>query len=102
MRPKKPSKRTASINVRYFPIERRLVELYAKRSGLSMSSFVRLSSLRKEIKYRFTKEEVELYRMLVEYRNNFRRISSLIKLKESFLEELESVIKEIDRHLKKF
>lgn len=102
MRPKSSSHRNSRLVFRVYALEKKAIELAADKSGLSVSDYVRRCCLGKTIQSRLGKEEIELYRLLVEYRNNFSRISNLIKEREDFTGDLKHVISSIDQHLKKF
>jgi hypothetical protein len=102
MRPKSPSHRNARLVFRLYSLEKKAIELAAEKTGLSLSDYIRRCCLEKTIHPRLSKEELDLYRLLVEYRNNFSRISNLIKEREDFTAALREVISSIDEHLKKF
>jgi uncharacterized protein (DUF1778 family) len=102
MRPKSSSHRNSRLVFRVYALEKRAIEVAAKKSGLSVSDYARRCCLEKSIQARLSQEEIELYRLLVEYRNNFSRISNLLKERGDFTAELKQVISNIDLHLKKF
>jgi hypothetical protein len=102
MRPKSSSHRNSRLVFRVYAIEKKVIELAASKSGLSLSDYLRRCSLGKTIHSSMEKEELDLYRLLIEYRNNFSRISNLIKEREDFTGDLKHVISSIDLHLKKF
>jgi hypothetical protein len=102
MRPKSISSRSARLVFRVYALEKKAIELSAAKSGLPVSDYIRRSCLGKTIHARFSKEELDLYHILVEYRNNFSRISNLVKEREDFSLSLKEVISSIDQHLKKF
>jgi hypothetical protein len=102
MRPKSSSHRNARLVFRVYSLEKKAIELAAAKSGLSVSDYVRRCCLGKTLHSRLDKEELDLYRLLIEYRNNFSRISNLIKERQDFSSTLKEVISSIDQHLKKF
>jgi hypothetical protein len=102
MRPKSSSHRNSRLVFRVYALEKKAIELTAKKSGLTVSDYARRCCLEKSIQARLSQEEIELYRLLVEYRNNFSRIGNLVKERQDFTNELKHVINSIDLHLKKF
>ena len=102
MRPKSSSHRNARLVFRLYALEKKAIELAADKSGLSLSDYIRQCCLNKTIHTRLSQEEIDLYRLLVEYRNNFSRISNLFKERKDFSSDLKQVISSIDQHLKKF
>ena len=102
MRPRSSCHRKVRLSVRVYSLEKSAIELAASHSGLVLSDYVRQCCLGKEIKERFSEEELGLYHLLVEYRNNFSRISNLIKEKQDFSSPLKELIDQLDKQLKKF
>ena len=68
------------IKFRVSKIEQRIIQKKSEKAGLSISEFLRRLALEKEIKSRLTSEEIECYKTLSKYADNFRRISNLFKL----------------------
>ena len=55
------------------------------------------------ISERFSDEEIEVYKMLVKYHNNFKSIGNMFKGKnEGLTKMVYAVAKDIKEHLKKF
>ena len=102
MRPKSAALRNSRLVFRVYSLEKKAIELAADKSGLTISDYVRQCCLGQTIHARSSQEELDLYRLLVEYRNNFSRISNLMKGREDITIELKQVINSIDNHLKKF
>lgn len=102
MRPKSSSHRNSRLVFRVYSLEKKAIELAADKSGLSVSDYARRCCLEKTIQARLSQQEIQLYTLLVEYRNNFSRISNLIKERADFTDELKQVISNIDLHLKNF
>jgi hypothetical protein len=102
MRPKSPALRNARLVFRVYSLEKKAIELAAEKSGLGVSDYIRRSSLGQTIHARLSPEELTLYRLLIEYRNNFARIGNLVKEQKDVTSELKQVIVSIDKHLKKF
>ena len=94
--------RNQRIVFRVYSLEKKAIELAAQKSGLSVSDYARRACLDKELKTRLTDEEISIYKLLIEYRNNFARIGNLIKHHQDFTQELKSIIGRIDQHLQRF
>lgn len=105
-RPEKLVKRITEIKFRATPIEKKVIQLIAEKTGLSVSDFIRKSAMNKTIHRKFTDEELNAYEDLHTFYHNFRRISNLIKASKEVRPELLCEIKEtqslIYNHLKKF
>lgn len=83
--------------------EKKLLKVKAKRSGLTLSEYIRRSLFEKEITERFTDEHIELYKMLIKYHNNFKSIGNMYKKRNPKLtQEVYDLANEIKAHLKKF
>lgn len=102
MRPPSSCHRNEFIGMKVYSIEKEAIKLAASQAGLPLSDYTRQCCLGKNISERFSEEEIKLYELLVEYRNNFSRISNLIKERKDFSVELKEVINKIDKQLKKF
>lgn len=68
------------IKFRVSKIEKKIIERKARLAGLSVSEFLRRIALDKKIKSRLTDEEIDCYKTLTKYANNFRSISNFFKL----------------------
>jgi len=83
--------------------EKKLLNIKAKRSGLSLSEYIRRSIFETEITERFTDEHIQLYKMLIKYHNNFKWIGNMYKKRNPKLKEMVyELANEIKTHLKKF
>lgn len=83
--------------------EKKLLKVKAKRSGLTLSEYIRRSLFEKEITERFTDEHIELYKMLIKYHNNFKSIGNMYKKRNPKLtQEVYDLANEIKAHLKRF
>lgn len=102
MRRKSLIHRQFHLAFRVYALEKQAILLAAEKSGLSVSDYMRRSCLGSVLTSRLSQEEIALYRMLITYRNNFARISNLVRDRKEFTEELKNVIQRIDHHLKKF
>jgi len=67
--------------------EKKMLKIKAKKSGLTLSEFCRKSINDQIIVERLTDEQIELYKMMITYHNNFKSISNLIKNKHPFLNQ---------------
>lgn len=83
--------------------EKKLLKVKAKRTGLTLSEYIRRSLFEQEITERFTDEHIELYKMLIKYHNNFKSIGNMYKKRNPKLtQEVYDLANEIKAHLKKF
>ena len=83
--------------------EKKLLKVKAKRSGLTLSEYIRRSLFEIEITERFTDEHIELYKMLIKYHNNFKSIGNMFKKRNPKLtQEVHDLANDIKAHLKKF
>jgi len=91
------------IQVRCSIYEKKLLQRRAARAGISLSEYIRNTAFDKNIKERITPEQLETYKMLVQYKNNFSRIGNMFKKRDPKLaREVEGLAKEIRTHLKNF
>ena len=89
------------IEFRASTLEKAIIKKKAAHSGLSISDYCRRSALAQNISYKLTTEEIEIYKMLVQYRNNFASIANLFKNNQPISEEVKRLIAQLDEHLKK-
>jgi hypothetical protein len=79
------------------------LNIKAKRSGLTLSEYIRRSLFDKEITERFTNQHIELYKMLIKYHNNFKSIGNMFKKRNpKLMQEVYDLANDIKTHLKKF
>lgn len=96
-------KRTKKIEIRVSNVEYLIIKKKALSSGNSVSEFLRGIALDYTLNYKLTEQEIEIYRLLIEYRNNFIHIGNLFKLGDHFAvkEQTVEVVELIKNHLKK-
>jgi len=83
--------------------EKKLIKIRAKKTGLSQSEFCKKAVLNFKITERLTEEQIELYKMLIKYHNNFKSIGNLIKEKHPGLyQKINNTADEIKNHLQNF
>lgn len=83
--------------------EKKLLKKRAARAGISLSQYLRAAALERNIVERITPEQLEIYQMLVQYKNNFSRISDMFKKRNPKLAtEVEQLAEEIRSHLNNF
>lgn len=83
--------------------EKKLLTAKAKLCGLSLSEFLRRTAMEQATVERLTDEEIELYKMLAKYHNNFKSIGNMFRGKnENLTKMVYDTAKEIKEHLKKF
>jgi hypothetical protein len=100
-RPKKVSPRKHEIKFRCTLLEKKAIEKQAENAGLKTAEYCRTAAFKQKISYKLTAEEIEVYKMLAEYRNNFRHIGNLFREKSDIKEEVKTLVKLLDEHLKK-
>lgn len=99
---KKAITRSETLRFRVFSLEKKAIQLAARQAGMPISEYLRQCALGKEIKFRLTDEEIEIFQMLRQYRTNFSRLSSMIKKHEpGKVKVLDELIKGIDEQLNK-
>lgn len=77
---KKLSKvRSQSFNMRCSVYEKKLIELKAKHSRLSVSEFCRRAVFRVEIKERMSDQHIEIYKTLVKYHHNLKVTGNMFR-----------------------
>ncbi|WP_423820184.1 mobilization protein MbpA [Salinimicrobium sp. TIG7-5_MAKvit] len=91
------------IQIRCSIYEKKLLKKRAARAGISLSEYIRSTAFERNIVERLTPEQLEYYRMLVEYKNNFTRISNMFKKRDPKLAAtVERLAEEIRTHLQNF
>ena len=83
--------------------EKKLLKVKDKKSGLSISEYCRRAAFDDRIIERLTEDQIEAYKLLVNYQNNFKRIGNMFRKRNPRLsEEVTQLAKEIREHLLKF
>ena len=59
--------------------EKKLLKVKARKSGLTISEYCRRAAFDDRIIERLTEEQIEAYKMLVKYENNFKRIGNMFR-----------------------
>ncbi|WP_081209189.1 mobilization protein MbpA [Salegentibacter sediminis] len=91
------------IQVRCSIYEKKLLKRRAARAGISLSEYIRGAAFQRNIVERITPEQLEIYQMLVQYKNNFSRIGNMFKKRDPKLAiTVKSLANEIREHLKNF
>jgi len=93
-------KKSHAVSVRMTPMERMLIESRAKETGMSMSSYMVLCSLGKELKL-LTEEQKTAYKHLATYHSHFARIGNLVRNNSNISAEVTEVIREIKKQLER-
>ena len=62
--------------------EKKLLKIKAKHSGLSLSEFCRRAIYDKEIKERLSDDQIEIYKTLSKFHNNFKSIGNMFRKKD--------------------
>ncbi len=83
--------------------EKKLLRIKAKRSGLTLSEYFRRVALEQKITERLTEEQIDIYKMLINYHNNFKSIGNMFTKRNPKLTEMVyGLANEIKGHLKNF
>jgi predicted choloylglycine hydrolase len=91
------------IQIRCSIYEKKLLKNRAAKAGISLSEYLRSTAFQKNIVERITQEQLECYQLLVQYKNNFSRISNMFKKGNPQLaKEVKQLAEEIRTHLNNF
>ncbi len=83
--------------------EKKLLKVKAKKSGLSISEYCRRAAFDDRIVERLSQEQIEVYKMLVKYQMNFKRIGNMFRKRNPKLaDEVVQLANEIRKHLYNF
>ncbi len=95
--------RTEKIEIRVTKLEKKILTNKADDSGLKVSEYLRRAGLKRQVTYKLTPEELEVYKDLHKFHSNFTRLSNFFKVNHPALyQETQSMIDEMKEHLKKF
>ncbi|MGX9985446.1 plasmid mobilization protein [Soonwooa purpurea] len=75
--------KSKTINIRVSNSEFYIIKNTAKKAGITMSEYIRATALNYNLSYKLTEDEIEIYKELNKYADNFRRIGNLFKLGDS-------------------
>ena len=95
--------KTKRLEIRLEIFEEKLLKLKASETGLPVSTYVRNCALGKKSPKQLSESELEVYRDLKKFHNNFSSITNLLKKGDygSMLSEIDVLQKEMLVHLKK-
>ncbi|WP_405198486.1 mobilization protein MbpA [Christiangramia sp. LLG6405-1] len=80
--------------------EKKMLRVRAKQSGLSLSEFCRRAIYEKEIKERLSDDQIEIYKTLLKFHNNFKSIGNMFRKKDPKLSgTVYKLAEEIKSHL---
>ncbi len=83
--------------------EKKLLKVKAKKSGLSISEYCRRAAFDDRIVERLSEEQIEVYKMLVKYQMNFKRIGNMFRKRNPKLaDEVVQLANEIREHIYNF
>ena len=92
-----------NIKFRCTLFEKKILKIKAKKAGITMSEFCRKAAFEIKIIERLTDDQIEVYKMLITYHNNFKSIGNMFKKKDSNLtSEVYKLAEEIKNHLQNF
>lgn len=95
--------RTSFIKIRVSTIEKRTIKKKAKEAGLNVSEYLRKLALGHQVRAKLTSEEIECYKLLNKFANNFIWISNALKsgdkskVKELCLETSEAILAHLNK-----
>lgn len=75
--------KSKTIHIRVSNSEFYIIKNTAKKAGVTMSEYLRATALNYNLSYKLTEDEIEIYKELNKYADNFRRIGNLFKLGDS-------------------
>ena len=91
------------IQIRCSIYEKKLLKKRAARAGISLSEYLRATAFKLKMVERLTPEQLECYQLLIQYKNNFMRISNMFKKSDPRLaKNVEDLAEEIRTHLQNF
>lgn len=100
---KQKNKKLVAIKFRTTAFEKKIIKIKAKKAGLSVSKFCRNALVDVEIKANLTDDEIQIYKMLVKYSNNFSAIGNMYKKRDPNLsKEVYRLAREFRIHLQNF
>ncbi len=83
--------------------EKKLLIKRAERAGISLSEYCRNTAFGRNVIERLSAEQLECYKTLVTYKNNFTRIGNMFRKRNPDLaDEVKQLAREIGIHLKNF
>jgi len=83
--------------------EKKLLKVKAKKSGLTLSEYCRKVAFEEKIMERLTDEQIDIYKMLINYHNNFKSIGNMFnKRNPELTKTVIQLAEKIKIHLKKF
>ncbi len=83
--------------------EKKLLKVKARKAGISLSEFCRRAAFDDRIIERLTEDQIEIYKMLIKYQNNFKLIGNMFRKRNPKLaDEVIELANEIRSHLYNF
>ncbi len=81
-------------------VDKEIIKNRAEKTGMSMSEYIRQCIFSKRVTYALTEEEIEIYKMLVRFNNDFERLANHYKYKDSILSnEIRKVAYDLKKEL---
>ena len=91
------------IQIRCSIYEKKLLKKRAARAGITLSEYIRSTAFEKGVIERLTPEQLDHYKMLVQYKNNFVRIGNMFNKRDPKLaQQVMALEEEIRTHLQNF
>lgn len=100
---KQRNKKLVVTKFRTTSFEKKIIKINAKKAGLSVSRFCRNTLIGVNIKANLSDDEIQIYKMLVKYSNNFTAIGNMFKNRDPNLsKEVYALAREFKIHLQNF
>ena len=94
--------KTSLVKFRCTLYQKKLLNIKAKRSGLSLSEFCRKSAMDLPINERMSDDHIAIYKDLVKFHNNFKSIGNMFRKRDPRLStEVYKLAEAMKQHLKK-
>ena len=92
------------IKLRLSEEDKKEIEKRAKKTGLSMSEYLRRTALNRKINVRFSDEEIEAWKNLTSISNSLKNLSNILNKehREHLIFEIRNINEQIKKELKKF
>ena len=71
--------KTKRMEFRVTPSEFLIIKRKANQSGSTVSDYVRNTAMNYQLSHKLTSDELDTYKMLIKYADNFRRIDNYLK-----------------------
>ena len=96
-------KKTKDLHLRVDLFDEKIIKIKAKESGLSTSEYIRRCALNKSLPKALDSDELEAYKDLKKFYNNFNSISNLFKKgdHQKMVQEIDKLKEQLKEHLER-